>query len=272
MTRRWGEVLAARIMRAQLPINSATKADWYWSVAERAMKPLLPALRALRVPERVRSQIEYAAEDAIRSALGDDRARRALLAELVELALRTAAGKPGAGLDRRVELLAKKHIAAWRGRRIELGLAKAKKEIAAGERETKALLAKVAAMDARRLHGFADRWNWDDGTFAVDAVVRHPRCSLGTALLVYWLAKPFWHTQWKTARSSDDPEIFEMLAYIEARIAKGGYAHAGIAFDPRRERLTSVTYDDEPKRRKLPAHVFAATTKTGVVSFEPTKV
>jgi len=40
---------------------------------------------------------------------------------------------------------------------------------------------------------------------------------------------------------ADDPEIFEMLTRIEARIAKGSYMHAGIAFDPRRERLTSVS-------------------------------
>ena len=124
-------------------------------------------------------------------------------------------------------------------------------------------------MDVRALHRFADSYNWDDGIFAMDVVARHPGCALGTALLVYWLAKPYWHAQWRSARAADDPECFAMLAYIEGRIAKSGYPHAGIAFDPRKEKLTGDTYDDEPKKRTLPAHVFAATTKAGVVRFEP---
>ena len=82
-----------------------------------------------------------------------------------------------------------------------------------------------------------------------------------------WRSRTF--AQWRSANASDDPETFRLLAYVEDRIARGDYAHAGVAFDPRKERLVEDTYDEEPKTRALPPHVFAATTRTGVATFAP---
>lgn len=120
-------------------------------------------------------------------------------------------------------------------------------------------------MDARKLHAFVNRYNWDDGIWAMDRVARHPKCALGTALLIYWLAKPYWYLQWKSAKASDDPKAFEMLRFIEQRAKRGGYDHAAIAFDPRDEDFTSDTYDDERKVRAFPAHMLIATTKRDVL-------
>ncbi len=245
--------------------------DWEWAVASRAVKPLLPAVRQLALPPRVRARIEYNVEATVRDVLGDPRGRRVVEKEVARRARAEAARDlPKKTLESRVARSARSAVQAWIAARLPAALARARAEIARDKKETDTLLARIAAMDARALHRFAGRWNWDDGSYAPDAVVRHPACALGTALLVYWFAAPVYFTQWRTARASDDPETFAMLAYIEGRIASGGYPHAGIAFDPRHLQLTEASLrEDEPKRRELPAQVFAATTRGGVVGFAP---
>lgn len=239
------------------------------------MSPSAPSSRrgkakALGLPARALEQIAYAAEESIRAVLADAKAQRRLLAELAHVAIVDARrGTPRKKIERTLARSSKSVVDAWIATRISKALDRAEKEIARRAKERRALLARIRKMDARRLHAFANRYNWDDGVYALDAVVRHPKCALGTALLVYWLAKPHWFAQWRSANASDDPETFRLLAYVEARIARGDYAHAGVAFDPRKERLVEDTYDEEPKTRALPPHVFAATTRTGVATFAP---
>ena len=132
------------------------------------------------------------------------------------------------------------------------------------------LLTRIAQMDAAALHRFATRTTLEDGGPALDAVVRHASCSLGTALLVYWRAKPYWYAQWASADECEDPRVFAMMEAIEQRVASGGYAHAGVVFDPRREKFHQAVFRELEKKRSLPTEVFTATTKTGVLRFAPT--
>lgn len=242
--------MGASIVDRLLPRETASRRAWEWGVAARAMKPLLRDVRTLHVSERVRARIAYDAEAAIRAVLGDAGARARLAKSVARLDAKDA----------------KRAVDAWVKGRVELGVERAKRVIERSENDAHELVVRIARMDARALHRFATRWNWDEGASAMDAVVRHPRCALGTALLVYWLAKPYWYAQWASPKSADDPEVAAMLLYIEARIARGGYRHEGIAFDPRADGLTTAR---RTKRRKrpLPPHVFAATTATSVVRF-----
>ncbi len=268
---RWSEVLAHKTLGALLPLETRTTRAWEWKVAERAAKPLLAEVSNLRAPLRVRERIAYDAEAAMRATLADAKARKQLEKELTGLAAADLSrGVPRRKIETKLATSAKNVVKAWLATRLPIAMARARKQIAGGQKAVHALLSRIAKMDARVLHTFANRYNWDDGIFALDAVARQSQCALGTALLVYWLAKPYWYAQWRAASAADDPECFAMLEYIQARIATGGYAHAGIAFDPRKENLTGDTYPEGRKKRALPAHVFAATTKSGVVRFGPT--
>lgn len=263
-TARSSDVLARKFVRKALP------EDWQWKVAARAAKPLVPEAMALRAPLRVRQRTAYAVEATIRAVLNDATARSALETKLARLAGAELDGDvPRKKAEAAFVRSATTFIRAWIDGRLPVALRRARAAIAAAQRETDLLFSRIERMDARALHRFANRHNWDEGIYAVDAVVRHPQCALGTALLVYWLTKPYWHTQWRTAAAAKDPETFAMLAHIEAQIARNGYAHAGIAFDPRKEELTSDTYAGTPKKRALPAHVFAATTTKDVIRFDP---
>lgn len=251
-------------------LSKALPEDWHWKVAARAAKPLVPLAMGLRAPLCVRQRTAYAVEATIREVLNATAARGALEKKLG----RVAAAELGRDVPRKAAEAAFVRAAttlvkAWIDGRLPIALRRARAAIATGQRETDRLFSRIAEMDARALHRFANRYNWDEGTYAMDAVARHPKCALGTALLVYWLANPYWYTQWRSAASSKDPEAFAMLAYIEARIAKNGYMHAGIAFDPRKEELTSTTYPGTPKKRALPAQVFAATRTKDIVRFDP---
>lgn len=238
---------AARFIRARLP------RDWEWKAAVAPARPLVAEVHRLRIPESEKGSLAYEVESSIREVLRDPRA----LARLRQRLEKTPS-----------ERAAKQALAAWREERIAAGLERARKAIDAGKRELEKLAGKISAMDARKLHAFANRYNWDEGIWAMDMVARHPKCALGTALLVYWLAKPHWYLQWKTAKASDDPTAFEMLRFIEQRVKRGGYEHAGIAFDPRDEDFTSDTYDDEKKVRSLPSHMLIATTKRDVIAIK----
>ena len=259
MDQRARSALAKEAIRAELRGKGPYR-EWYWDAAEREAKSILAGRK--RVSEGMQESIAYAAEESLRAALGNAPQLARLEAELATL----AATKNGKRATRSAIIrLLRKHIVSWRERRLQAGRAQAVKAIEAQLRERQRDRAKIAAMDARKLHAFTHRYNWDDGIWAMDAVARHLKCALGTALLVYWLAKPYWYLQWRTATASDDPVTFEMLRFIEQRVQRGGYAHAGIAFDPRDEDFTSDTYEGERKVRTLPSHMLIATTKRDVV-------
>lgn len=83
--------------------------------------------------------------------------------------------------------------------------------------------------DARELHAFAYLWNWDNGVEPLRAVIEHPCCDLGTAMMVFWLGEP------EDALLGDletDKDELQLLRAIDARMNAGGYATANIAFEP----------------------------------------
>ena len=112
---------------------------------------------------------------------------------------------------------------------------------------------------AHELHYFADRWNWDGGVWRMTQLIRHPRCDAGTALLVYWRARPEYFRAYP--ERSDVPEHardgFDLVMEIERRYTAGEYTSRTIPFDPRAEGLVGA-YDDRPVRRSLPPVMYDA--------------
>jgi hypothetical protein len=100
------------------------------------------------------------------------------------------------------------------------------------------------------LHLLADRWNWDGGLRGPQAIIRHPRCDRGTALLVYWRASPEYYLRYASRDEVpvEEREQFDLLAEIEAGVLKGQYQNRRIPFDPHKERSSGSMDQTEPKR------------------------
>ena len=130
-------------------------------------------------------------------------------------------------------------------------------------------------IDAKLLHRFATNHNWDEGPDLLVRCIRHPLCSLATALLIYWLGKPHYFRQYPKRSAVPDFERpgYDLLTAIERRVEAGEYEHAGLTFDPRRHAKTDWTtgafaYPELVMKRALPAHMLIAVTKNGAVPFE----
>jgi hypothetical protein len=133
--------------------------------------------------------------------------------------------------------------------------------------------AEVALEDeARRGHRLVLRYNWDDGVETLRELAEDAEaCALGTALTIYWMARPHYYRQYRKRSEARDYErpTWDLIRHIEKRIAAGEYLHCGIVFDPRAHHDTDWTrdvYKALPRRTELPPQVWIRTTATGVES------
>ena len=92
------------------------------------------------------------------------------------------------------------------------------------------------------LHAFAQYFNWDLGSSEMKWVVNHPKCDLGTAILIYWDASPLFYFKKYTNRSdlaqgkpdymSEDDyfQNYDLIKLIEEKIDKGEFKSRKIRF------------------------------------------
>lgn len=126
-------------------------------------------------------------------------------------------------------------------------------------------------IDGPLLHRFATRHNWDDGVDLLRQCIRHPACSLATALLVYWRGQPRYFCQYtrRSAVPEHERPQYDLLKAIEGRVARGTYrVLAGTTFDPRRGGLAARDAEVDAVRA-LPACMLVAATSRGIVPFAP---
>jgi len=92
---------------------------------------------------------------------------------------------------------------------------------------------KIADMDLWELDEIARHHNWDDGVKKLQTIVEHPRCDLGTALMVYWLGEPEELAEY--AKEADAPKaeraVVKLLRTIEARVARDDFETREVAFE-----------------------------------------
>jgi hypothetical protein len=93
----------------------------------------------------------------------------------------------------------------------------------------------IAKMDLYQLHAFVSDYNWDDGPKALFQIVRHPACTLATALLVYWQSEPAELSTFATPKDAPKTERpwVELLREIESGVAKKRFARGPLPFDVR---------------------------------------
>jgi hypothetical protein len=97
--------------------------------------------------------------------------------------------------------------------------------------------------DTEELQQFADGFNWDCGFDELRAVIEHPLCDQGTALLIYWRGQPGYFLRYRTidetpAHARDQ---FAFLQEIEQRVRSGQYLENRFPYDPRNDRGHDVT-------------------------------
>jgi hypothetical protein len=118
----------------------------------------------------------------------------------------------------------------------------------------------LAQMSAEELHAFVREMNWDGGgADRLRRVLAHPQCDRGTALMIYWLARPTFYLAYETRDRVRDElwpsalEDYDMLRDIERRFAEGEFASADIAFDPTNDDGIDHTRK-RPRKRPVPVY------------------
>jgi Leucine-rich repeat (LRR) protein len=104
----------------------------------------------------------------------------------------------------------------------------------------------IAKMDLYQLHAFVGQYNWDDGAKALLQVVRHPACTLETALHVYWLSEPAEYAAFAKAKDAPKTERpwVELLKEIETGVTKKKFARGPFGFDVRNVDGVDLSDDD----------------------------
>jgi len=113
--------------------------------------------------------------------------------------------------------------------------------------------------DPQELHLFADLWNWDGGVDELKRVATHPSCDAGTALLIYWRARPEWYLQYPTPSAVPESErdTHELIQTIERRYVAGKYGTGDIAYDPEQTGEVGLYKSEMAKtNRTLPTEMY----------------
>lgn len=103
------------------------------------------------------------------------------------------------------------------------------------------------------LHYLAQNWPWEtkEEIEIVKWICQSDFCSLATAIMIFWLARPQDYTRYKLgSKIPYDDGVFEIIQLILDNIQKGKYSHYGINYDPRNDMPQEQPKIDE--RMKAP--------------------
>ena len=88
--------------------------------------------------------------------------------------------------------------------------------------------------EAIKLFLAAAEHNWDDGTKALARILDDPACDRGTALMIFWRARPAYYAAF--ASDAEVPavnsEVLGLLREVERRLLGGRYTAEVVAYDP----------------------------------------
>ncbi len=107
---------------------------------------------------------------------------------------------------------------------------------------------------AEELHYLALNHNWDCGVEVVQWIIESNLCSEATALMIFWLARPEYYTEYrwdaKEIPQYLDIEVFDLIRTIVEKYKKGFYKKTSIAYNPK---------EDMPENIIVPDIMFQAT-------------
>lgn len=83
--------------------------------------------------------------------------------------------------------------------------------------------------NSKILHIYAYNYNWNNGFDIPQTIVDNPACSLGTALIVFYLADGYRYLSERN-ESSDIPDWLSFITNLYNHISAGNFADHSIAF------------------------------------------
>lgn len=83
--------------------------------------------------------------------------------------------------------------------------------------------------DKKILHVYAFNYNWNNGFELPQAIINNPACTLGTALMVFYLADGYRYLIEKN-ESSDIPEWLSFISNLYKLISNNSFTDKSIAF------------------------------------------
>jgi len=109
-------------------------------------------------------------------------------------------------------------------------------------------------------HALCEVYNWDAGISLLKYILRSEDTDKATALMIYWMGKPQYFTQFKTIVEVPDHalENYFLCKEIERKITKGFYKENNIDFDPKNFRGKDWTNSATPSESlsSIPAEMF----------------
>ncbi len=104
------------------------------------------------------------------------------------------------------------------------------------------------------------QYNWDDGFEWLYEVVQSKYCDKGTALMIYWLSRPEWCSQY--ASESDvkpwDEDNYKFVRFVEKIYPTISLEH--IIYDPYKDEQVGLYAGDFEVKTPLPELMYQKTT------------
>ncbi|WP_294822459.1 DUF4274 domain-containing protein [uncultured Flavobacterium sp.] len=135
--------------------------------------------------------------------------------------------------------------------------------------DTKFRKSQIAAMHKRvyklktskGLHNFARSFDWDDDMEFMFAVIRHEKCEVATAKLVYWSIGPVYFQRYASAKEVEDinRDAFRLMTEIEQGMRNGKYITGKLTYDPKNDFYGDKTKSDVPEneiKRQIPEFMY----------------
>jgi hypothetical protein len=118
--------------------------------------------------------------------------------------------------------------------------------------------AALRQMSSIELHHFACNFNWDCGTDELAAVIEHPECDAGTAMMIFWLGQPtYYYRRHRDGKLAEhEHSAFNFLRHIDTRLMSNDFANAAIACDPFDIMGQPMTRGTDREREVLDSHLF----------------
>ena len=118
--------------------------------------------------------------------------------------------------------------------------------------------ATLSQMTSLELHHFACNFNWDCGSDELAAVIEHPQCDAGTAMMIFWLGQPthYYRRHRDGKLAEHEKPAFDFLRHIESRLLSDDFAHSAIACDPFDIMGQPMTRGTDREREVLNARLF----------------
>ena len=89
------------------------------------------------------------------------------------------------------------------------------------------------SLSAGEQYLLASEYNWDDGVIVLDWIIDSPKCDMGTAIMIFWMAEPDYYFDY-TIDSVDEwaKDVWELLQKIITKMRNEEFVESKFEFNP----------------------------------------